>query len=71
MNATSEDGDRAAGAEKRAPKEESAEWHWNRPTRSDQAPGEDAVQVNDPYVGGDPPPEEETSQSDDQHQTGG
>ena len=36
---------------------------------SDQAPGEDTVQVNDQYVGGGPPPELDSEH--DQHQTGG
>jgi hypothetical protein len=36
---------------------------------SDQAPGEDMVQVNDQYAGGGPPPELDSEH--DQHQTGG
>ena len=36
---------------------------------SDQAPGEDMVQVNDHYAGGGPPPELDSEH--DQHQTGG
>jgi len=37
---------------------------------SDQAPGEDVVQVNDRYTGGNPPPD--TNQEEQaQHQTGG
>ena len=36
---------------------------------SDQAPGEDVVQVNDQYAGGGPPPEFDSEL--DQHQTGG
>lgn len=39
--------------------------------RSDQAPGEEVVQVNDPYRGGDPAPEEQHGKEDDQHPTGG
>jgi hypothetical protein len=41
------------------------------PERSDQAPGEAAVQVNDAYRGGGPPPEREPGLDDDQHRTGG
>ena len=37
---------------------------------SDQAPGEEAVQVNDQYSGGGPPPEPAQSETG-QHQTGG
>ena len=37
---------------------------------SDQAPGEEVVQVNDKYVGGGPPPSKDP-QNDPQHQTGG
>ena len=36
---------------------------------SDQAPGEESVQVNDQYAGGGPPPELDSEH--DQHQTGG
>jgi hypothetical protein len=36
---------------------------------SDQAPGEEMVQVNDLYAGGGPPPESDSEH--DQHQTGG
>jgi hypothetical protein len=42
---------------------------WKPPPRSDQAPGEEAVQVNDAYVGDAPPPLEDSA--DDQHPTGG
>ena len=38
---------------------------------SDQAPGEEVVQVNDAYRGGGPPPEDEAHQDDEQHPTGG
>ena len=38
--------------------------------RSDQAPGEEVVQVNDKYVGGGPPPSKYPLE-DDQHRTGG
>jgi hypothetical protein len=71
MNVTDEGRDRADEAEGQDAQEEAAEWRWTRPNRSDQAPGEETVQVNDPYVGDDPPPREEPSPSDDQHQTGG
>lgn len=36
---------------------------------SDQAPGEETVQVNDQYAGGGPPPDLDSEH--DQHQTGG
>jgi hypothetical protein len=36
---------------------------------SDQAPGEESVQVNDQYTGGGPPPDSDSEH--DQHQTGG
>jgi hypothetical protein len=42
----------------------------SREVTSDQAPGEDVVQVNDRYAGGGPPPELEESEHG-QHQTGG
>ena len=38
--------------------------------RSDQAPGEEVVQVNDKYVGGGPPPSK-LPIDDDKHLTGG
>lgn len=38
--------------------------------RSDQAPGEEVVQVNDRYVGGGPPPSR-LPIDDDKHLTGG
>jgi hypothetical protein len=41
-----------------------------RAVTSDQAPGEETVQVNDKYVGGGPPPSHSSSEHD-QHQTGG
>ena len=40
------------------------------PLNSDQAPGEETVQVNDQYVGGGQPPAQKPSEHD-QHQTGG
>lgn len=39
-------------------------------SRSDQAPGEEVVQVNDKYIGGGPPPSQ-SPPDDDQHRTGG
>ena len=36
---------------------------------SDQAPGEETVQVNDQYAGGGPPPDSDSEH--DQHHTGG
>jgi hypothetical protein len=41
-----------------------------KPQTSDQAPGEEVVQVNDQYSGGGPAPETEPSEHD-QHPTGG
>jgi hypothetical protein len=41
-----------------------------KPTTSDQAPGEEVVQVNDQYAGGGPAPEVEPSEHA-QHPTGG
>jgi hypothetical protein len=41
------------------------------PESSDQAPGEEVVQVNDQYTGGGPPPEAEPAPEDEQHPTGG
>jgi hypothetical protein len=41
-----------------------------KPKTSDQAPGEEVVQVNDQYAGGGPPPDVEPSEHD-QHPTGG
>lgn len=42
---------------------------WEPPKRSDQRPGEEVVQVNDPYAGGSPPEDDEPES--DQHPTGG
>jgi hypothetical protein len=52
------------------PEEEPIERKWKPPERSDQAPGEEAIQVNDAYAG-DAPPSEESPQGDEQHPTGG
>jgi hypothetical protein len=41
-----------------------------KPKTSDQAPGEEVVQVNDQYAGGGPAPEVEPSEHA-QHPTGG
>jgi hypothetical protein len=41
-----------------------------KPTSSDQAPGEEVVQVNDQYAGGGPAPDVEPSEHA-QHPTGG
>ncbi len=41
-----------------------------KPKTSDQAPGEEVVQVNDQYAGGGPAPELEPSEHG-QHHTGG
>jgi hypothetical protein len=56
--------DREAGEEVLVPR-------WSPPDRSDQAPGEEVVQVNDAYAGGGPPPEAEPQPNADQHPTGG
>lgn len=42
----------------------------HKQSRSDQAPGEEVVQVNDKYVGGGPPPSKYPLE-DEQHRTGG
>lgn len=42
----------------------------HKQSRSDQAPGEEVVQVSDKYVGGGPPPSKYPL-DDDQHRTGG
>jgi hypothetical protein len=44
---------------------------WKPPARSDQPPGEEVVQVNDPYIGSGPPPGDELHWSHEQHPTGG
>jgi len=44
---------------------------WKPPDRSDQAPGEETVQVNDVYIGGQEAPLDEAHRDDDQHPTGG
>jgi hypothetical protein len=41
-----------------------------KPQSSDQAPGEEVVQVNDQYRGGEPAPDMEQEEQA-QHQTGG
>jgi len=71
MSAVDEGRNRGEGPGGPGAEEEPGERQWSPPTRSDQAPGEESVQINDPYVGDDPAPEEETPQGDDQHQTGG
>jgi hypothetical protein len=71
MNPTEQGRDRAGEAQGQGAEEEVPQWHWRRPARSDQAPGEETVQVNDQYVGGDRSPRAEAPQSSDQHQTGG
>ena len=55
----------------REPEEPPAERKWEPPERSDQRPGEEVVQVNDPYTGGGPPPDEVPSREDEQHPHGG
>ena len=68
--------DRAEGAEgsedgEERPREGSAQKEWTPPESSDQAPGEEVVQVNDAYTGAGAPPPEESHRDDDQHPTGG
>lgn len=46
------------------------EREWQPPDRSDQPPGEEVVQVNDAYVGGQPAPDVEPIR-EEQHPTGG
>jgi len=50
---------------------ETAGTDWTPPERTDQAPGEEVVQVNDQYRGGGPAPLDETHRDDEQHPTGG
>lgn len=52
-------------------KPKTAKADWTPPERSDQAPGEEVVQVNDRYRGGGPPPRDENHRDDEQHPTGG
>jgi hypothetical protein len=42
-----------------------------KPKSSDQAPGEETVQVNDQYAGGGAAPVAEPPPEDEQHPTGG
>lgn len=65
--------DRPAEAEpgQLEPHDAAHEAQWAPPERSDQAPGEEVVQVNDAYVGGSPPPQDDSHRDDDQHPTGG
>lgn len=51
--------------------EATAEAVWTPPEISDQAPGEETVQVNDAYTGGGRPPRDDSHSDDDQHPTGG
>ena len=44
---------------------------WAPPDRSDQPPGEEVVQVNDAYVGGQAPPDAAEPVIEEQHPTGG
>lgn len=53
------------------PEAEDVEHRWKRPKKSDQAPGEETVQVNDAYAGGGEPPSKEPFLDNDQHRTGG
>jgi hypothetical protein len=59
------------GASADAAESEKIEAAWKPPERSDQAPREETVQVNDAYAGGEAPPAEESHSDDEQHPTGG
>lgn len=49
-----------------------AEHTWKPPEQgSDQAPGEETVQVNDAYTGGGEPPARDPFLDNEQHRTGG
>jgi hypothetical protein len=63
--------DRPAEDDREPEDEETAEATWTPPERSDQRPGEEAVQVNDVYTGDKPPPRDESHADDEQHPTGG
>jgi len=54
----------------RKKREVPAERVWSPPEKSDQPPGEEVVQVNDVYSGGEAPPEAEPIK-ETQHPTGG
>jgi hypothetical protein len=58
-------------AEASAVEDDQPEAVWEPPQRSDQAPGEETVQVNDAYTGNDAPPIDESHGDDEQHPTGG
>jgi hypothetical protein len=66
-----QDEPQAEDAEPQAEDDRGVEAVWTPPERSDQRPGEEAVQVNDRYRGGGPPPRDESHGDDDQHPTGG
>ena len=73
MSSTDQDHDRAVDddhPEPREPEEGAAEPGWTPPQSSDQAPGEETVQVNDSYAGGGPAPRERSHSDDEQHPTG-
>lgn len=55
------------------PKAEDTVKHtWKPPQEgSDQAPGEETVQVNDTYAGGGEPPAKDPFLDNEQHRTGG
>jgi hypothetical protein len=74
MSSTDEAPDRAendADRQEPATGEETTQVVWKPPERSDQARGEEVVQVNDAYTGGGPPPQDESHTDDEQHPTGG
>lgn len=80
MSSKDEVDDRQQNRERRAPNDmaeadtdddEQIEASWKPPERSDQAAGEETVQVNDAYTGGDAPPGDESHSDDEQHPTGG
>ena len=66
-----QENDPQQGASADAAESEKTEPVWKLPERSDQAPGEETVQVNDAYTGGEAPPAEEPHSDDEQHPTGG
>jgi hypothetical protein len=71
MKPTDQAHDRPEDQDPRAAGEAATDPIWTPPERSDQAPGEETVQVNDPYTGGGPPPSGESHEDDHQHPTGG
>ena len=71
MSSTDEAPEQARDGEQPAASADAGERVWTPPQRSDQAPGEEVVQVNDQYSGGGPPPDDEARGNEAQHPTGG